>query len=670
MTQFSKRHYLPVFFLLFAFFNTALPQQKPPSKPTQDDDIIRTNTNVVQIDAVVTDKDGKVVTDLGIDDFEILEEGKPVKAQYFSFVPLTENTTTSARTQISPDSQPTAQQLKRTFVFLVDNPVINYGIVDSRGLSLVTIDINLLPRAVRASLEAEKVLRWFVDGEMTASDLVAISDTEVNIGVLASFTNDRDLLHAAMDRIRQGVAQGEHKVIRLMNINGEASLQDLIHQNLQIIDTVDRTIDQLANLPGRKIVTLISRGMIYDPRLPGSDKIRERLAKLTEKANQNHVTFYTLSPSGIGNLGGMSPMANRGEGPGSVNAFAALQGTQDIGSLIYMAKETGGRAIYGTNDTSIGLAKILEENSGYYMLGYDPGPEAVARPHKVKVVMKRPGLNVQARTTAFATNRPIVATSPAAALNLPVARTDIPLELTPLFISPDGKRSRLLSILHVDLHGLSLTPETDHLDVLVRITGPDGTTVKEEASRMVLRKGVSQREVDEGIFSVSAIEDAVPGYYRVSAAVTDPKTGFTGAVNKFIEVANPASKDLTASSLIISNPRPAGTDSESEIPSLAQRRFASNGPLNYDCMVYNLRAQGNQPTQMQVDLVIKNGNATVVSAPSRTITGDASTSLSVGGTLTLPDLPLGTYSLEISLSDLRHKDRRVVRSASFRVVNR
>jgi VWFA-related protein len=663
MPLISKRNSLLTLFLLFALFSTALPQQKPPVKPTPDDDVIRTNTNVVQVDAVVTDKNGKVVTDLGVDDFEIFEEGKSVKAQYFSFVPLTGNSTTAPGAQISPGSQPTAQELKRTFVFLVDNPVINYGVVDSRGLSLVTIDINLLPRAVRASLEAEKVLRWFVDSEMTPSDLVAIADTEVNIGVLASFTNDRDLLHAAMDRIRQGVGQGEHKVIRLMNINGEASLQDLIHQNLQIIDIVDRTVDQLANLPGRKIVTLISRGMIYDPRLPGSDKIRERLAKLTEKANQNHVTFYTLSPSGIGNLGGMSPMANRGEGPGSVNAFAALQGTQDIGSLIYMAKETGGRAIYGTNDTSVGLAKILEENSGYYMLGYDPGPEAVGRPHKIKVVMKRPGLNVQARTTAFATNRPLVATSPEAALNLPVARTDIPLELTPLFISPDGKKNRLLSILHVDLHGLSLTPETDHLDALVRITGPDGTIVKEEPTRMVLRKGISQKEINEGIFSVSALEDATPGYYRVAAAVTNPKTGATGSVTKFVEVANTASNNLTASSLIISNPRTAGANPESEIPSLAQRRFASNGPLNYDCMVYNLR------TQMQVDLVIKNGNATVVSAPSRTITGDDSAALSVGGTLTLPDLPLGTYSLEISLSDLHHKDRRVVRTASFRVVN-
>jgi hypothetical protein len=67
---------------------------------------------------------------------------------------------------------------------------------------------------------------------------------------------------------------------------------------------------------------------------------------------------------------------------------------------------------------------------------------------------------------------------------------------------------------------------------------------------------------------------------------------------------------------------------------------------------------------------IKNGNATVVSAPSRAITGDASAALSVGGTLMLPDLPVGTYPLEISLSDLHHKDRRVVRSASFRVVSK
>jgi len=61
---------------------------KPSPTPADDEDVIRINTNVVQVDAIVVDKQGKVVTDLKAEDFEIVEEGKNVAFQYFSFIPL------------------------------------------------------------------------------------------------------------------------------------------------------------------------------------------------------------------------------------------------------------------------------------------------------------------------------------------------------------------------------------------------------------------------------------------------------------------------------------------------------------------------------------------------------------------------------------------------------
>src|SRR5688572_20638955 len=76
------------------------PQQDPPAPwrvttpldPSQqdkrtpdDDDVVRINTNLVQVDAVVT-KDNKPVTDLTEDDFEVLEDGKPQFITNFSFI--------------------------------------------------------------------------------------------------------------------------------------------------------------------------------------------------------------------------------------------------------------------------------------------------------------------------------------------------------------------------------------------------------------------------------------------------------------------------------------------------------------------------------------------------------------------------------------------------------
>ena len=50
--------------------------QEPSAEGNQADDIVRITTNLVRVDVVVT-KDGKLVTDLKPEDFEILEDGRP-----------------------------------------------------------------------------------------------------------------------------------------------------------------------------------------------------------------------------------------------------------------------------------------------------------------------------------------------------------------------------------------------------------------------------------------------------------------------------------------------------------------------------------------------------------------------------------------------------------------
>src|SRR5438445_5356434 len=61
------------------------PQTSQPQKP-EEEDVVRITTNLVQVDAVVTDKSGKVVTDLKPEEMQISEDGKPQKITNFSYV--------------------------------------------------------------------------------------------------------------------------------------------------------------------------------------------------------------------------------------------------------------------------------------------------------------------------------------------------------------------------------------------------------------------------------------------------------------------------------------------------------------------------------------------------------------------------------------------------------
>ena len=62
----------------------ATPQPQQP----EDDEVVRITTNLVQVDAVVTDKKGQQVTDLTSADFEIYEDGKRQEITNLSYVSI------------------------------------------------------------------------------------------------------------------------------------------------------------------------------------------------------------------------------------------------------------------------------------------------------------------------------------------------------------------------------------------------------------------------------------------------------------------------------------------------------------------------------------------------------------------------------------------------------
>ncbi len=43
--------------------------------------------------------------------------------------------------------------------------------------------------------------------------------------------------------------------------------------------------------------------------------------------------------------------------------------------LAFLAEETGGRTFFNNNDINKGLEKALEDQKGYYLIGYQPDDE-------------------------------------------------------------------------------------------------------------------------------------------------------------------------------------------------------------------------------------------------------------------------------------------------------
>src|SRR5205085_5944245 len=65
---------------------TQQPQPTPSPAEESDEDVVRITTNLVQFDAVVTDKKGNPVTDLRPEDFEVYANGRKQPVTNFSYI--------------------------------------------------------------------------------------------------------------------------------------------------------------------------------------------------------------------------------------------------------------------------------------------------------------------------------------------------------------------------------------------------------------------------------------------------------------------------------------------------------------------------------------------------------------------------------------------------------
>lgn len=501
-------------------------QSQQPKTPASDDDVVRIDLNLVQVDAVVTDKKGRQVTNLKAQDFSVIENGKIHAADYCVYVPLSTGDATNGSV---PKRPPSGAELARTFVFLVDNPRIEIVSSYAEVSSSPSGSFYFLRRAMRAASEAERLLTWFVDKEMGARDLVAIGDTEINLGVLSSFTNDRETLREAIHQIRNNPGSGRSPVIRVTVSGGGLGLEDLVKQNLRVIETLSNIIKQLETLPGRKVIALLSRGMLFNPQLPGADGVIERMEKLIDQANRARVSIYALSPAGLGNFGGDT--------------------LQNFDSLIHLARETGGRAIYSTNDTRVGFAEIVEKTRGYYLLAYKADPETRGRPHSLKVRLSGgdylSDYRVEARTTAYSraeTFREPASSADAlrAVLNSPLSETAVPLQVTPELVPVESTKKEIRLAVKVGVTEEDLVTANDvsqgEFDLALRVTGPDGELKPPSIHKLAFTASGDERTrtLREGVSAQFRVPADAPGFYRISVAVRSKLTGEIGSTTALV----------------------------------------------------------------------------------------------------------------------------------------
>lgn len=459
------------------------PAQKPPvtAPPTatplpepedySDDDVVRITTNLVQVDLVVTDGKGNQVTNLTEDDFEIYEAGKQQKITNFSWV-------SNEQTPAAPTASTPAVTV---------SPATGLRVRPETARHTIAIVIDDLKMSYESAISTRKAVRKFIEERMQPGDLVAIVRTSGGIGVLQQLTSDKAQLIAATDHIRRSgdtiaerlakACQSEFSMSLDAAVDAQSQFEGYSEQSASYgtLGALNFIMRGLKELPGRKSVVIFSDGFISCPQNMASEvTVQQQLRRVADLANRASAVVYYIDPRGLIALGGAESRGEGGHGRATIARLSGGSSAIDTSQKFFnkVVSDTGGLATYNSNDISGALRRVVDDQKGYYLIGYRPGDTTFAlkksapRFTDLKVKVKRSGLSVRTRAGFynFADTKPSVRPRTReeqlmAGLISPFSG-DIDVRLTSLFgNAPTG--SFVLSMLYINAAGLTFTKQPD-----------------------------------------------------------------------------------------------------------------------------------------------------------------------------------------------------------------
>jgi hypothetical protein len=358
-------------------------------------------------------------------------------------------------------------------------------------------------------------------------------------------------------------------------------------------------------------------------------------------------------------------------------------------SLDYLAHQTGGIAIRNTNDLSSGIRRVLEDQKGFYLIGYRPDESTFDKRtgkrtfHHLTLKVTRPGkFNVRMRNGFYGVTEEDKSAPRTLAQKLyeatasPFTATGIHLQLTSLFANDEKSGSFMRSVLHINAGDLTFTEEANKMhqcvfDVLSMTFGDNGVVVEQTGRTYTLQlpEESYKRVARDGLVYYITVPVKKPGAYQLRMSLRDTATDRIGSASQFIEVPDVKKNRLALSGLIlrgyanrtaqttVDSPSAdqEGIDKGNAEASPAVRRFHSGMFLNYAFFIYNAQAEKGGTPQLTTQVILFRDGKPVFTGkqnPMKTAGQADMKRLLGGGIIQLgSDLEPGDYVLQIIVND-------------------
>lgn len=404
-----------------------LPVAAQPAQPSQAF-VDRVDVRVVNLEVVVTDKQGRPITDLTKDDFEILEDGRPVELTNFFAIHdnrLAESAAADPGDDLLPAVTPPDRRVH--LVLYLDNetldPTQRNRVVDrltDRIPDLVGDDRKVMVASYSRSVSIDQPFTDQPEQILAALEQVR-SRAAGNLmrnqrrRILSQLTNFRQPEFTEEQGAPESSFTEEDVALIILNdVRGYAAAADA--ESRRNLAALEGFVSSLAGLPGRKVVLLVSAGAgirpaedlfrawfekygaVYGQRFgvfsPESESGRydstDLLQKVASIASSNGVRVYGFDA--VGGRTALLASAEFGDSPPSLGIDTELASQE---SLLHLAAATGGKAMLGSPNVSGFIDQLSEDLASYYSLGYTSPKNGDGRYHRVKVKVKREGVRVR-----------------------------------------------------------------------------------------------------------------------------------------------------------------------------------------------------------------------------------------------------------------------------------
>lgn len=409
------------------------------------------DVELVNVEVFVSDRQGRPVLDLEAGELRVFEDGRPVEITHFSLVGDGASEAGSSAEPPPPAPEPALAeagaadaQPARVALFIDDvhvGPASRARVFEQVWRTLQEV---LRPEDEVMVAVYDGGLRVLTPFTRDRDRLFQALEEESLRGMSArqlqsGFAGDRAMqtirdLQRNMSQEKQGGAQGTCTDIGFV---AQHHAEEEHHRIQQTIRALTGFVNSLAGYPGRKALLHVSDGI---PLLAGGEVYRyaielcdgtgaaqgirysedvsvlnetqrhrwdpyaaktEMLSydttpdwqRLASHANAHQVSVYALQAAGLGSPSSLDIGTNV-QTTGETASFG-FRNLQD--SLELISRETGGAAIFNTNDFTGAIEEMVADTRSHYLVAFEPTNPGDGQIHRLRVEVDRPGVRVRHR---------------------------------------------------------------------------------------------------------------------------------------------------------------------------------------------------------------------------------------------------------------------------------